>query len=344
MTRARWGLRAINYIGGIGLAIGLIYLTVHGLAATTWSQVGSVLAGVPLGLLVALAVLWLLGLLAHTVTLTSALPSLTHRRALTLSLTGSAVANTMPLGGAAGVGLNYRMLRRWGYSPREFGTYTTVSNVWDVLTKLLIAAIAVPFLGLPLLVGTGYSVPVLAIGVGIPAIAVGLVVAVMVSERAASRVAHWCEVLAGRLPRSIRRLLPEQPGELLLGLHASCRGVVSRNWRRLSAGMVLYSLLLLALLAACLAVTGSTLPLGVVVGGFVVERVATMVGLTPGGAGLVEVVLVAALVGLGASATDVLPGVLLYRALTFGLEIPVGGALLVGWLVSGRRRTLAEAG
>ena len=49
-----------------------------------------------------LVVLWVAGLVAHTMTLTAALPGLTHRRALLLSLTGSAVANVLPLGGAAG--------------------------------------------------------------------------------------------------------------------------------------------------------------------------------------------------------------------------------------------------
>ena len=69
--------------------------------------------------LVALVALWALGLLSHTVTLTAALPTLTHRRALTLSLTGSAVANVLPLGGAAGIALNYRMTRHWGFTTRS---------------------------------------------------------------------------------------------------------------------------------------------------------------------------------------------------------------------------------
>ena len=37
------------------------------------------------------------------------------RRALALNLGGSSVANVLPFGGAAGIGINYAMLRSWGY-------------------------------------------------------------------------------------------------------------------------------------------------------------------------------------------------------------------------------------
>ncbi|MFC6345406.1 hypothetical protein ACFP8W_25705, partial [Nocardioides hankookensis] len=60
-------------------------------------------------------------------------------------------------------------------------------------------------------------------------------------------------------------------------------------------------------------------------------------GLTPGGAGVVEVGLTGALIGLGGAAASVVAGVLLYRALTYGLEIPVGGAGLAVWLWLRRR-------
>ena len=64
----------------------------------------------------------------HTFVLTAALPRLTHRRALTLSLTGSAVSNLVPMGGALGIGLNYWMTRHWGFSKPAFTSPVIVSS------------------------------------------------------------------------------------------------------------------------------------------------------------------------------------------------------------------------
>jgi uncharacterized membrane protein YbhN (UPF0104 family) len=96
--------------------------------------------------------------------------------------------------------------------------------------------------------------------------------------------------------------------------------------------MVVYMALLFALLAASLHVSGAGVPLSVVLLAFCAERLTTLVGLTPGGLGLVEVGLAGALMlAPGADAAGVAAGALLYRAITFGLEIPVGGLLLAGW-------------
>ncbi|WP_154676838.1 hypothetical protein [Parafrankia discariae] len=63
------------------------------------------------------------------------------------------------------------------------------------------------------------------------------------------------------------------------------------------------------------------------------ERLLTLVGLTPGAIGFVEVRLAAVLMmAPTSSGTGVAVGVLLYRLLTFGIEIPLGGALLALWL------------
>ena len=108
--------------------------------------------------------------------------------------------------------------------------------------------------------------------------------------------------------------------------------VVVAGWGRLSAGMSLYLALLFVLLLGCLHVTGAAVPWQVVLVAFCVERLATLVGLTPGGVGVVEVGLAGALMlAPDASPAGVAAGVLVYRALTFGLEIPVGGLLLAGW-------------
>lgn len=121
--------------------------------------------------------------------------------------------------------------------------------------------------------------------------------------------------------------------------------LVHERWGRLSAGMALYTAALLALMAACFAATGAALPIGVLLCAFALERVLTLAGLTPGGAGLVEVAVTGMLVGLGAGAGAAAAGILLYRGLTLALEVPVGGVWLLGWLslhLRGPRRSRSE--
>jgi uncharacterized membrane protein YbhN (UPF0104 family) len=128
------------------------------------------------------------------------------------------------------------------------------------------------------------------------------------------------------------------------GLQAGTIDLVRRRWGRLSLGMALYTTALLGLMVACFAATGAGLPLGVVLTAFVLERLLTLAGLTPGGAGLVEVAVTGLLVSLGAAAGTAAAGILLYRGLTMALEVPVGGAWLLAWAtmrLRSRRRTAA---
>jgi uncharacterized membrane protein YbhN (UPF0104 family) len=259
--------------------------------------------------------LWAAGLGTHTITLAAALPGLSHRRALLLSLTGSAVANLLPLGGAAGVALNYRMTRTWGFAPAGFAAYTVVTNLWDVLAKLFLPLLVVPLLlrGLPVSAGLGHLM--MATLIALP----------MVGGTAAALIAH--PRLVGRLAGRLERV------------RLAVASIVTSAWRRLTFGMALYTLLLFTLLVSCLEATGAHVALGIVLLAFCTERLATLANVTPGGLGLVEVGLAGALMlAPAASPAGVAAGVLLYRAFTFGLEIPVGGVLLAVWAWRQRAR------
>src|SRR3954449_639405 len=137
-SRRHARVRVAAYGAGVvsgGLVLAALFPVVAG---TPWRAIGTTVGSVPVAALLALVALWAAGLVTHTIALTAALPGLTHRRALLMSLTGSAVANVLPLGGAAGVALNYRMTRAWGFTPASFASYTVVTNFWDTVTKLFL--------------------------------------------------------------------------------------------------------------------------------------------------------------------------------------------------------------
>jgi uncharacterized protein (TIRG00374 family) len=279
-----------------------------------------------------LSLVWVAGLLAHSTVLMGAMPGLTRRRAMTLNLTGSAVSNVMPLGGGLGIGLNYVMARRWGFSSGQFSLFTLLSNVWTVLAKA-----ALPCLAVVLLVAR--DVPIdRRILVGAVVISAILVTATAITLGIASsdRGARF----AGRAARLVpRRGKSRHDGahveERLVTLRRSGAVIVRGSWRRMTLGTVTYYALGALLMWASLHVVGSTLGPIAVLALFAFERAVTTLPITPGGSGVAEVATTALAIAFNGPHNNavVAAGVLLYRAITFGLEIPVGGAWLLGWLL-----------
>lgn len=330
LPRGLTGTR-MRYLAGILLAVALLALALPAVSGVSLTAVEAVVTSLPVRMLALLVVLWIGGLALHTVTLTAALPRLTHRRALTLSLTGSAVANVLPLGGAAGVALNYRMVRGWGFSRQQFATYTIVTNVWDVLAKLVLVLVALPVLAMTSSVVQGQWFQAVVTLSVVVALVLATTVVALASPVAAARLGRLGDAVARRFRRST-----DLEGAMV-DVQAGVGRVVRSSWLRLSLGMALYLGSLGLLLGACLWLTGAGVSPVVVLAALAVERMLTLAGLTPGGAGIVEVGLSGVLLVLGGDPAGVVAGVLLYRALTFGLEIPVGGAGLAAWLWSRRR-------
>jgi len=146
-----------------------------------------------------------------------------------------------------------------------------------------------------------------------------------------------------RASRLVRRPVErEVVAGVLLEFRDRVAGLVGERWPQLSFGTIGYGLLQALLLWACLEAVGAQLSPVVVLAAYAVDRVMSMVFLTPGGTGFAEAGTAAALVALGGAPAAMAAGVLLYRGFTFALEIPVGGVWLGGWLVARRRRNAAD--
>src|SRR5690348_3198414 len=70
------------------------------------------------------------------------LPALRLRQAAAVNLASNAVANTLPAGGALGMGVSWAMLSSWGVSTADYVLYTLVSGTWNVLARLGLPALA----------------------------------------------------------------------------------------------------------------------------------------------------------------------------------------------------------
>jgi uncharacterized membrane protein YbhN (UPF0104 family) len=338
-VRPSWsGRHLLRALAAAVLAAVLLFVVFPRVLGTTFGDVRAAFAAVSSREALLLVGLWAAGLFTHSFVLTGSLPGLTRRRALTLNLTGSAVANTLPFGGAGGMSMNYVMVRAWGVEPTGFAAFTLVSNAWGILLKLLMPALAVGALwatGVQVSHTTGWTA---VVGLVALAAVVGAGAAGLASRRMAERAADLVSASVVAAARVFRRQGDHaRVGAAVLSCRDTVASVLRRSWRQISLGTVGYGLLQALLLWACLHAVGAHLAPAVVVAGYAVDRVMTLAVLTPGAAGFVEAGTAAALIALGGAPAAVGAGVLLYRGFTFALEIPVGGVWLAGWLLQHRK-------
>ncbi len=70
------------------------------------------------------------------------LPSIRLRQAAVVNLGSSAVASTLPAGGALAMAVSWKMLSNWGVSTADYVLYTLASGTWNVLARLALPVLA----------------------------------------------------------------------------------------------------------------------------------------------------------------------------------------------------------
>lgn len=326
---ARW-LREGEAVAAAALAVALLAFGLPRVAGVGWGQVGAVLAQLTAAEVGLLAAVWLAGLAVQTVALSAALPGLSHRRAFFLNITGSAVSNLLPLGGAAGSAVNYWAVRAWGFGTPAFLRWALVTNIWDVLGRLAVPAVA---LGWFLAAGT-HSEALTTAGLGACATLLVLLVVTVLVLREPRRVA-WLGRVVDPVATLLRR--PPAPGtsysDRVVAAVASVADLVRVAWVRLTVGKLAYAVMQAVLLWLCLDLLGARPPLVVVAGAFAVERLLSLAVISPAATGIVELGMTGLLVALGTAPAPAAAAVLLYRLFVIGMEVPFGGALLGWWLL-----------
>jgi putative heme transporter len=263
------------------------------------------------------------------------LPSVRLREAAAVNLSSNAVANTLPAGGALGMGVSWAMLSSWGVSTADYVLYTLVSGTWNVLARLGLPALAL----LILLTATrpdALLIAAAAVGLavlGTAAAGLGLLVR---SESFALRAGGALQRVLEIVCRLARRRPPcDIPGSLLGFRRRAAALIAARGWR-ITATTVASHLLLWLVLLACLRGLGlsqAQVPWQTSLAAFAFVRLLTALPITPGGLGITELGLVGTLAaGLGPGpGAQVTAAVLLYRAVTYLPPIPLGTVTYLMW-------------
>jgi uncharacterized membrane protein YbhN (UPF0104 family) len=276
----------------------------------------------------------------------AALPGLGIGKAAILTQTTTSVANTIPLGGAIAVGLTYSILDSWGFPGTSIALYVAVTGLWNILTKLGLPLLALVLLALSGHLTTGYIVGAV-VGAAVLGAAVFLLALVFKSERLAIRIGERL----GRAMSWVRRLLRKPPvtgaGQGAARFRRDTIALAEHRWFRLTWTTVLSQVALFIVLLLALRHMGiseadvSTTEAFAV---YAFSRSLSVIAPTPGGVGFIDLGYIGGLAVFdSAEKAQIVAAVLLFRALTFGIQIPLGGITYVIWRVKSDWRRPADA-
>jgi uncharacterized protein (TIRG00374 family) len=262
-----------------------------------------------------------------------ATPGLRYPQAVVLTESTTAAANSLPAGGAVGVGLTYSMLSSWGFSKSRSTLSVLVTGIWNNFAKLGLPIVALAILAAQGEPGGGR---VLAGVLGLVGLVGALVVFALIlrSEDFARRAGLVGERLMSTLRRAVRKGPVHGWDHAFTKFRSRVIGLVSHRWAALTISTVvghlsLYAVLLVTLRA--MGVSDDEVGWAQVLAAFAFARLLTAIPLTPGGVGIIELALIASLTDAGGADAEVVASVLIYRLLTYVVPIIFGGLTYLYW-------------
>ena len=263
------------------------------------------------------------------------LPSLRLRQAAVVNLSSNAVASTLPAGGALGMGVSWAMLSSWGVSTADYVLYTLVSGIWNIFGRLGLPVLALLAL-LTITRPDAVLITAAAVGLGLLAAAAAGLGLLLRSERFAFSAGHALQRPADVACRLARRQPPPRIAGSLASFRSRAAGLLSARGWRITVTIAAAHLILWLVLLACLRGTGlsqAQVSWQTSLAAFAFVRLLTVLPITPGGLGIIELGLVGVLAsGAGPRATaQVTAAVLLWRAVTYLPPIPLGAATFLVW-------------
>ena len=247
-----------------------------------------------------------------------------------MTQTTTLFTTVLPLGEAVGIATQVKMLSGWNFRGPTITAGLVLVTLWNQTLNVIIPIAAVAALGPSH--DSGYLLVVSAIAMVALVVIIGALVFAMRADFAAERVGEFAGRVVTALLKLVRRGPAQDWGARLVRLRHETIDVVSSRWHVLTIASLVNQLTLFGVLLVVLESVGvnniSTLE---ALAAWSFTRLLASVPITPGGLGVTELGMTAALVGFGGGRTGVVTAVLLYRVLTFIPTILVGSVCALIW-------------
>lgn len=281
----------------------------------------------------ALVAFW--NLATYWFVLVAALPGMRLREAVVVSQSSTAVANTLPGGGALGVAVTLAMLTSWGFQVAAIARSALVTGIWNNFVKLGMPVVALALLALETDV-TPARLGAAAVGLAVLVGAIVLFGLILKSDRLARAVGAGLGKLASRIGSVAGRDPITGWDNRAAAFRSDTIGLLQHRWLQLTLAAVVSHLSLYVVLLITLrnvGVSQQELSWIQVLAAFAFVRLISALPVTPGGVGVVELGYAAALtIGLDESTkVQVVAAILVFRSITYALPIPLGAATYIVW-------------
>jgi uncharacterized protein (TIRG00374 family) len=251
------------------------------------------------------------------------------RRLVQVGMSTLALTRVLPGGSAAGTGLGYRLLTEMGYSQADAGLTLAVQSVGSaaVLNALLWVGLvaSIPLRAIHQSPGSGALPKTLYITAALfGALLVGIFGFVVLSltrgQERALRIVH-------AVTRRVKFLDEESVVRMVTRVSEQLKVMVSNRSLLLRAVVWASANWLFDAAALWVMVAAFHYRLGpdALIISYCIANIVAAIPITPGGLGVVEVVLTSALTAYGAPGQVAALGVIAYRLVSFWLPIPAGG-------------------
>jgi uncharacterized membrane protein YbhN (UPF0104 family) len=291
-------------------------------------------------------VLGLINICTNLPPLVITLRGLRYREAFTTNTASAALSNTVPEGGAVATGLNFAMLRSWGFTLDRITSSFLTTGIWTNLCRYSLLA-----LGLIAISATepvaSYVPIAAAVLTALMVAAIVLLVLALRSESFAQRLGAIIGWVLKPVMRIIRKPPIDDMDERVDSFRELVADTVGSRWRSLTATMMLSQFTAFVILGVALRMQGidqSTISWSRIVVAWGSMSLASLIVPTPGGLGVAEATLMAVLTPGVPDSYDpnIVSAIFLYRGATWFLPIPVGSVSYLFWRKTKRWRRTAE--
>ncbi len=341
MKRRKPVITALQIVLSLAIVVAVFAYALPKIA--DYSKVWAALRGLSPGQFVVLLAITAFSIFTYWPQMVASLPGLTLGQAAVSNQTSTTVANTVPAGGVVAIGVTYAIYRSWGFTYSAITLSELVTFVWNTFMKLWLPIVALAALAIEGKASIGLVVAAV-FGLAILGVAIALFGLILWKKALARRIG----TALGRVVSFVRKVIRKPPVgdwvEAAVRFRHESIDLVFHRWIPLTVSTVvshigLYLVLLVSL--RYVGITGSEVTWAQILGVFAFVRLLSALPLTPGGLGIVELGYIGGLALAGRHhhpgvspevfRAQVAAAVLLFRALTYGMQIPLGGIAYVIW-------------